>query len=547
VADIDVTVGIPTQDVVVFSDNTDLVIVQLDNTGPAGPAGAAGAAGPPGPSGAAGATGPQGAPGPTGPTGPTGAAGSGVTGGGAHQIALYSAAATISGGITALTDGQIVVGQTGADPLGKTVGGDLTCDNTGAFTIGSSKVTNAKLANMANATVKANNSGGAAPPLDLSPSQVLDLVGSTRGSLLYRGVSNWSALTPGTTGQVLTSNGTGADPSYQTGGGGGSGTVTSVATDASLFGGPITTTGTLGVAVPFNPGGRLTISTGVPVITSTVSGASTVYYTPYLHQFVPIYDGTKFVQTDTGGELSQNTTDTTKSPAAVAASKNYDTFVWNDSGTKRCTRGPAWTSDTARGTGAGTTELVRVNGVLLNANSITNGPAAQRGTYVGTIRSNASSLIDWIFGANGNPPTAGFFGVWNMYNRVSVGSLLGDTTTSWTYATATWRSANNTNNARFSYVSGLAEDLFETAYSAMIFNTSAINGSVGIGYDVTNSPSGVSINSGVQQVSPIAAMFLTTSLGFHFHQAIEDASGATVTFFSNNTPVQAGVAFKARM
>lgn len=43
----------------------------------------------------------------------------------------------------------------------------------------------------------------------------LDLLGTTHGSILYRGSSAWTALAPGTSGYVLTSNGAGADPSYQ--------------------------------------------------------------------------------------------------------------------------------------------------------------------------------------------------------------------------------------------------------------------------------------------------------------------------------------------
>lgn len=47
--------------------------------------------------------------------------------------------------------------------------------------------------------------------------------GSTRGSIAERGASGWSAITPGTAGLPLVSNGSGADPSYQivplTGGG----------------------------------------------------------------------------------------------------------------------------------------------------------------------------------------------------------------------------------------------------------------------------------------------------------------------------------------
>lgn len=46
-------------------------------------------------------------------------------------------------------------------------------------------------------------------------SSLLDLISSTRGAILYRGATAWAALSPGTSGHALTSNGAGADPSYQ--------------------------------------------------------------------------------------------------------------------------------------------------------------------------------------------------------------------------------------------------------------------------------------------------------------------------------------------
>lgn len=45
-------------------------------------------------------------------------------------------------------------------------------------------------------------------------STALDLIGSTRGSVLYRGSAGWSILAPGTSGYVLTSAGAGADPAW---------------------------------------------------------------------------------------------------------------------------------------------------------------------------------------------------------------------------------------------------------------------------------------------------------------------------------------------
>jgi hypothetical protein len=84
-------------------------------------------------------------------------------------------------------------------------------------------VANSELATMASGTFKGNVSGSSATPSDLTASQVLDAIGSTRGSILYRGASGWSLLAPGASGYALTSNGSGADPSYQDIGGGGGG------------------------------------------------------------------------------------------------------------------------------------------------------------------------------------------------------------------------------------------------------------------------------------------------------------------------------------
>lgn len=54
-------------------------------------------------------------------------------------------------------------------------------------------------------------------------SGVLDGLGSTQGDVLYRGASGWAALAPGTAGNVLTTGGAGANPTWASGGGGGGG------------------------------------------------------------------------------------------------------------------------------------------------------------------------------------------------------------------------------------------------------------------------------------------------------------------------------------
>jgi hypothetical protein len=77
---------------------------------------------------------------------------------------------------------------------------------------------------------RVSGAGGAGE--ELTVTQVLDLVDSTRGTVLYRGASVWEGLDPGTAGRFLRDPGTGANPTYQSIGRDliASGVATSVAT-----------------------------------------------------------------------------------------------------------------------------------------------------------------------------------------------------------------------------------------------------------------------------------------------------------------------------
>jgi hypothetical protein len=72
-----------------------------------------------------------------------------------------------------------------------------------------------------------NISGSSAAAIGLAPSAVFDAVfGSARGMVLYRGASGWTALAAGTSGQVLTTGGTAADPTWATPTTGGGASIT---------------------------------------------------------------------------------------------------------------------------------------------------------------------------------------------------------------------------------------------------------------------------------------------------------------------------------
>lgn len=319
------------------------------------------------------------------------------------------------------------------------------------------------------------------------------------------------------------------------------------------------------------PQGRLTPTTATPVLTSSVTGQTTIYFTPYRGCRAPIpdKDGFGFVMTEFS-ELSQATTDNTKSPAACAAYSNYDLFLWNDAGTLRCTRGPAWTqaqtftvtiaspavftcnghgfyegmpivlsttgalptglsaattyfviaagltanafqvsatdggsaintsgsqsgthtvtqNSTVRGTGAGTTELTLSSGFYVNANAITNGPGANKGLYVGTIRTNASSQVDMIFGGTGAAGgESSACHVWNAFNRVPIRLNNLDTTDSWNYTTATWRVRNGNVANRNNFVVGLKEDALLATFNCTSLNGgNTVGKAASIGYNST--------------------------------------------------------------
>lgn len=348
--------------------------------------------------------------------------------------------------------------------------------------------------------------------------QQMDLL-TTRGDLLTRDGSAYKRLARGTTGQVLGVSG--SDLAWQ------------------------------GSGIPA-PQGRLTLSSGVPVMASDVTAATVVYYAPYCGSMVPIYDGSTMVPT-VFTQLSNTTTASSTGkagPAAVTTNSNYDLFVWNDSGTIRLTRGGAWNSDSAR---SATTEndLEMVSGILTNKNAITNGPAANRGTYVGTVRSDGSSQLGWSRGGLAAGGSWAWLGVWNAYNRVVVSGLVADSTNSWTYQATTIRAANNSATMRVSFVQGLTEDYFEAGYRALYIDGTSI-GYAGIGYNATNAFSGRTAYFPNASASLMAeASHAVQQLGWGYMSACEAGNngGGTGTWFGDNnipTYLQTGLAYRGR-
>ena len=313
-----------------------------------------------------------------------------------------------------------------------------------------------------------------------------------------------------------------------------------------------------GGTAPHEPGGRLTLITGTPVMSSGAVNRGVIYYTPYRGNLVPIYNGSSWTE-ESFSELSLSLDSDTGHTGYHQSGKNFDLFIYNDSGTLRLVSGPAWTDNTTRSTG-----LEYVNGILMNASSMTarygTGAgdtltvARDRGTYVGSFRAKTDGQTTFEIGGAGAGGEPGLLYLWNCYNRVSVGSMVRDTTDSWTYGTNTIRPANNSTDNRVSYIHGLSED---PVYATVVqrVNLAATVGAaanVSIGVDSTTAFSGINGNALNNAASALGTMLTADydgypGAGFHFIQWLENSGAGTNTFFGDagGTNIQGGMAFRS--
>jgi hypothetical protein len=292
---------------------------------------------------------------------------------------------------------------------------------------------------------------------------------------------------------------------------------------------------TAAAAIVPPPQGYLTPTSGTPIITSDVISNTTLVYTPYVGNLVPVYNGTGFVPT-VFSELTLTLT------SSQAANTIYDVFIFNNSGVLTLVTGPAWTQSGAgigsRGTGAGTTQLSRLSGIWVNTVSMTGRNSsstytipANQATYLGSL------FIDSVAGQitlHRSFGQARKWAIWNAYNRSAINLLAFDPTANWTSAPTTWRQSRADGNNFAMAFCGLAEPQIAALFVQTITQSVAATvaqAQIAIGVNSTTGPSGLVGNYEVTNsagtttaVANITAKtFLTSPLGINQIYMLEQA------------------------
>lgn len=293
-------------------------------------------------------------------------------------------------------------------------------------------------------------------------------------------------------------------------------------------------------------GGRLTLTSGVPVTTADVAGATSIFLTPYSGQFVPGYNGVEWVQYDVGGEISLALDSNAAHTGYHQLGKLFDLFVEVSTGVPRLVSGPAWTSTTVRAQA-----ISQLNGLWTNTASMvtkfdtsaaTLTVPANQGLYVGTFGATANGQTgDLASGRN----------LWNFFNRKPRKLAIFDATNTWNYSVAAFQPMNANGNNIASFIRGLDEDVVLATHVAQAINSTATVRTViaSIGLDATNAKA-ADVKNGFGQINNAVTFPLTATysgypgLGFHYLCPLEFGGGADVqTWYGDNggTSFQSGL------
>lgn len=261
---------------------------------------------------------------------------------------------------------------------------------------------------------------------------------------------------------------------------------------------------------------RLTLTSGTPVTTADVTGAATVYVTPFVRDgggpaYCAFYDGSSAWATLAVAEVSV-------ALGTITSALPYDIFCFNSSGSMACDAPVAWTNTTTRATA-----LALQNNVLVKSGTTTR-------RYMGTFHTTSTTTTE---------DSAVKRDVWSYYNRVRKPILRQETTGTWSYNTATIRQAQAAAANQIEFVIGVAESVVDARVQVSYHNAGGggVVAVVGLGLDSTTTFSGEP-GGGTSQGNPLQLHGFYSGMpaaGRHFLSWNEYVtnSGTATTFYGN--------------
>lgn len=264
---------------------------------------------------------------------------------------------------------------------------------------------------------------------------------------------------------------------------------------------------------------RLTLTSAVPVTTSDVTAATTVYAALFSGNKIALYDGASTWNLISFTETAITVPSTT--------STMYDVFVYNNAGTATFET-VAWSTDTARATG-----LAYQDGVLIK-----NGATTRR--YIGSFRTTTVS------GQTEDSVAKRY--VWNYYNRALRQMKAVDATANWTYSTNSFRQANNSAANQLDMVIGVSQDMVFATCTSQATNSTVTARTVtnGIGLDSTTVNSAPVFTNENVTTTTLVAPFIATYNGYpgagrHYLTWLEKGAGTDTQQWYGANSAQNGI------
>lgn len=293
---------------------------------------------------------------------------------------------------------------------------------------------------------------------------------------------------------------------------------------------------------PLTPGGRVSLSSTLPVPTADIAAATTIYYLPYANELVPIYNGSHWSELDvTSSGINQGIASTNQPTTQV-----YDLYAVNVGGTPTlCSM--YWGGNTSRSSSAGgktgtaDARVTQLNGIWVNRTAIATGNcyggaagvtavaiAQNQGTLVGTYYTSAGGQTQVV--CNPTPASGGAaVGVFvsNAYNRVPLTCSNSDTATAQTSVSATWAKLGANDTAQF--VDGLQQSGY--SYDAHVVaggSTTGVDAQFGVACAGTGTTAPTVLGGAYGATATLANNYNTISV----HQGFYPTLGLSATCFA---------------